>query len=219
MFDDQTMTGALQARSPLVDPYAPSFPLAAPTPSITGPSVVAIAPVRTVSDRPKPAANVPRVSVPSQNRTMGQFAAFSQPPPAMPGTPISYGGPPVMAAPSPVYVAPSAGVVVGEEPTMVGVDHTIPPEGQRPFSDRPPPFVGADQAAGSVHPQRQRSFTPPLGVSDEMRPIAPPAVAPVPAPTKNRTGLWIVLAVFVVLAAIGAGIGLRFVLESGLLPH
>ncbi len=218
MFDDQTMTGSLQARAPLVDPFAPSLPRPAPTPSITGPSVVAIAPVRTVSDRPKPAASVPRVSVPSQNRTIGHFTAFSQPPPAMSGTPISYGGPPVTpAAPSPVYVAP--GAVAPEEPTMVGVDRPIPPEGQRPFSDRPPPFAGADQAAGSVYPQRQRSFTPPLGVSGEMRPIAPPAVAPASAPTKSRTGLWIGLAVIVVLAAIGAGIGLRFVLESGLLPH
>jgi len=223
MFDDQTMSTRREAGAPLLDPFAPAIPRPAPVPSMAVRSVVAIAPVRTVSDRPRAEISIgtPRVSaaqlMSSQKRTMeGHAYVPSQPPPSF-GPASSYGGPPVQPAPQPHYVAP-AQHESGGEVTVIGLDRSVAPEGRRPFSDRPPPFAGADQPANSVHPARQRSFTPPLGMSgDGARPIMPPSNAP--APRKSRVGLWIALAVLVVLLAIGAGVALRYVTEHGLLPH
>jgi serine/threonine protein kinase len=219
VFDDQT---SLEMAAPLVDPYAPSLPRPAPVPSMTRPSAVAIAPMRAISDRPKAQESIgtPRLSasrlVGSQKRTMEGHAIPSTPPPSFAQGPMSYGGPPVMPAPQPVYVAP---VPLSAVPPTASYEGGIAPEGRRPFSDRPPPFAGADQAAPSVHPSRQRSFTPPLGVQgDGLRPIGPPSTRPA-APPKSRTWIWIALAVLVVLAAVGVGVGLRFVIEHGLLPH
>ncbi len=231
MFDDQTNSHEQQAMAPLVDPYAPSIPRPARVPSITGASAVAIVPVRAVSDRPVPQASIatPRISaarlVGSQNRTMEGHAFSSQPPPPNPGLPASYGRPPVRpgqprSETGPLYVAPASAAPSNPLAiTAPPIDGGIPPEGQRRFSDRPPPFAGADRAAPSVHPARQRSFTPPLGVQGEgMRPIRPPTGSIPPPAKRSRAWLWIALIVLVVLAAIGAGVALRFVIEHGMLP-
>ncbi len=92
-------------------------------------------------------------------------------------------------------------------------------EGGRPYSDRPPPYVGADQRAPSVHPPRPRSFTPPLGVVRDPGSAFPaPMVPPPQAPTKAR-GLarWkILLAVALLLLALSGGVLLRWAVERGL---
>jgi serine/threonine-protein kinase len=190
MWADQTASTELAAMKPLVDPFAPSLPIPAKMPS-----VVAVAPVRTVSDRPPahPAARIPasREVVPQKRTVEGH--AFAPPVAALAPAPVPQ-----------VYAPP---------PAPLPTPDAIAPEGHRPFSDRPPPFPGADQRAPSVHPPRQRSFTPPIRVTDGVS-AAAPRVAPAPAPAKqSRVGLWIGLVLLIVLAAIGAGVAMRFFIE------
>ena len=220
LWADQTTSNELAAMKPLVDPYASSLPRPAKVPS-----VVATAPMRTVSDRPPVGASFAAARVPpsrmigSQKRTVEGQAISAYPPPAQVDVQRAFGGLAGQPAPEPrshtgpMYVAPMPGA---PPPMTPPADGGIAPEGQRRFSDRPPPFVGADQAAASVFPPRQRSFTPPIRVIEGVRAAAPPTDA-LPPSTRNRTALWIGVVVLVVLAAIGAGVALRFVIEHA--PH
>ncbi len=212
MFDDTTQSSEMAAMMPLVDPFSPAIPRPARLPSglsgtpASGPAVVT-APVRAVSDRPHASASIgaPRVSasrlIASQKRTVEGPAFASSPPPSF-VAPVHAPdpGPPPVAAPMPAPAPVPA----------------IPAEGERRYSDRPGAFPEANRAAPSVHPPRGRSFTPPLGMTAR-GPIAPPAAA-APAP-RSRTPLFVGLVVLVVLAALGFGVLLRFVMERGLIPH
>ncbi|MFO0683062.1 MAG: serine/threonine-protein kinase [Sandaracinus sp.] len=212
MFDDTTQSSEVSARMPLVDPFSPAIPRPAPLPRAVLPgsqaaAVVVTAPVRAVSDRPhaSPSIGAPRVSaarlIASQKRTVEGPAFASSPPP--PQAAPSFAAPSVPAAvPAPSFAAPAA--------------PPIPPEGERRYSDRPPAYPEANRAAPSVHPPRGRSFTPPLGVTHR-EPIAPPRAPTTAGP--SRTVLIAALLMLVVLAALGFGVLLRFVLERGLIPH
>ena len=120
--------------------------------------------------------------------------------------PVAHPMPQPRSEPPPSYAAPRSDGTYGE--------------GGRAYSDRPPPYVGADQKAPSVHPPRARSFTPPLGVTRDpaaafpappLRPVMFPAAGSVSSGGWSRSS-----SCLVIVLALAGGIGLRWAVESGL---
>jgi serine/threonine protein kinase len=225
-------------RMPSMEPTAPR-PMSRPAlvdPPVNRAPIVVIAPMRTVSDRPGGPAKAASVPTPQLRPSLGSAKATVEGVAPAPGRPYLSRAPSERPpAPLAVTAAPMGGQhpmpqpmpapmprPLSEPPPSYG--HPVPDpgfEGGRPYSDRPPPYAGADQKAQSVYPPRARSFTPPLGVTRDPATAFPaPPVGPGAVPGGRRIRGWMIaVVVVVILLALVGGFALRWAVESGLLAR